>query len=175
MSVLATAPDVASAVRLWDDLKSALAKFEVALERVIAARAWEPLGYSSFAEAWADRMQGTRLATSRQAATVVYALLDDGATREEALASLGPGSGVAPMTLDRLIEQRSAGVPAELASTRVRSHQRSKPSAPSRIVVELTHEEWVYLRDLCEARGLDLNTEATAAVRGIISRLERRP
>lgn len=38
MSALATAPDVASAVRLWDDLKSALAKFEVALERIVAAR-----------------------------------------------------------------------------------------------------------------------------------------
>lgn len=174
MSAIAVAPDVASAIRLWDDLKSALTKFEAALEAVINARAWEPLGYASFAEAWADRMQGTRLSTSRQAATVVYALLDGGASREEVLMSLGPGSGVAPMTLDRLIEQRSAGVPADLASTRVRSHERSRPSPPSRIVVELTHEEWVYLRDLCEARGLDLNAEATAAVRGIISRLERR-
>jgi len=173
MTMLAIDAAATRAIHLWEDLAHALTRFEEALERVISERAWEPLGYSSFADAWVDRMQGTRLATSRQAATVVYALLDSGASREEAMESLGAGSGVAPITLDRLIEQREAGVPAHLASTRVRRHERSLPSPPSRITVELTHEEWTYLRDLCEARGLDLHAEAAAAVRSIITRLER--
>ena len=48
------------ALNLWDELKRGFVNAERVLVRIINERAWEPLGYSSFNEAWTDRMQGVR-------------------------------------------------------------------------------------------------------------------
>lgn len=181
MSVLSISPDVARANALWDELRSLLVRLEDVVDRIIEERAWEPLGYRDFAEAWADRMQGTRLATARQAATVVYALLDAGQTRDEITETLGPGSGVGPAKVEVLARQHSNGVPAALATTSirhnptvVRSHYRDAPSRPRTLHVELTEDEYAHLKALCEKRGLDPASEAQAAVRALIARLESR-
>lgn len=50
----------AQATRSWDDLRSAFTRLDEALQHIIDARAWEPLGYDSFAEAWASEMRGVR-------------------------------------------------------------------------------------------------------------------
>lgn len=169
---------------LWADLRSALVNFEQALARVIETKAWEPLGYDTFAQAWADRMRGTRLGTAASAATVVYALIDSGMDRDEALLTLGPSSGVGPERFDVLARQKENGVPPELATTHVRSstpgrsvvreHEREAPSEPHVVRVTLTPDEYRHFKAVAERRGLDLATEARSALVAHFARLEKR-
>jgi hypothetical protein len=166
--------DVAAAEALWSDLRSALANFDRVLAQIITARAWEPLGYDTFAQAWADRMRGTRLGTASMAAHVVYALIEDGLDREQALLTLGPSSGVGPAKYDVLARQHDAGVPPQFAAIIVRQHTREAPSAPHYVHVELTHDEWLHFRAVADGRGMDLADESAKAVRAHFHRLERR-
>lgn len=170
---ITTTSDVAQATALWDDLRSHWNKFENVLEQIITTRAWEPLGYENFAEAWADKMSGTRLSTAVEAAQVVYALIDDGVTQERALAALGPTSGVGPVKFEALARQKAHGVPAGLATTYVRRHQRSAPSGPRRIHVELSESEYASLRAIADSHGLNLASEAASAVRAHFRRIDR--
>lgn len=168
---------------LWASLQEAFSNVEKAIQEIIATRAWEPLGYATFAEAWEDRMKGFRLTTTILQATVVYRLLDEQRSVEEVPELLGLGAGVGLSTAQALARQREHGVPVGLASTRgtrfsvpgvttVRKHERSIPSAPHVIHVELPEGEYANYRALCEARGLDLTTEAANAIRTHFRRLE---
>ncbi|HEY9249238.1 MAG TPA: hypothetical protein VIO38_08905 [Rariglobus sp.] len=193
MSVVTS--DVAAAEQAWADLRSALVNFENALVRVVETRAWEPLGYVNFAEAWADRMSGVRLATAVSKAVVVYSLIDAGQTRETALSTLGPSSGVGPATFDALARQKDAGVPPEFATTVTRrpdplpptvppaapplsvvaSHYRTTERAePHTVRVELTSSEYTHFKAVAERHGMDLADVATRAVKAEFARLERR-
>lgn len=170
----------AEASALWTDLRSALVNFDQALTRIIETRAWEPLGYQTFAQAWADRMRGTRLGTASMAAHVVYALIESGMGREDALLVLGPASGIGPTRFDVLARQYEAGVPADIATiapprggSMVRQHYRDAPSEPSTVHVPLTPSEYAHFKALAEGRGLDLATEGAKALRAHFRRLER--
>lgn len=61
---------------LWVSLRSALVNAEAAIVEIIKTRAWEPLGYDTFAQAWNDRMRGVKLAAACNT-HIVYALLDE--------------------------------------------------------------------------------------------------
>ena len=165
---------------LWADLRSALVHFDQTLARIIETRAWEPLGYQTFAQAWADRMRGTRLGTASMAAHVVYALIESGMGREDALLVLGPASGVGPAKFDTLARQYEAGVPVEIATTSavrgsslVRQHYRDAPGEPSTVHVPLTPSEYAHFKALADGRGLDLATEGAKALRAHFRSLER--
>lgn len=169
-------PDSATctAEALWSELRNALSRFDQVLAEIIRTRAWEPLGYDTFAQAWADRMRGIRLGTAAMAAHVVYALIEDGLDREEALLTLGPASGVNVRRFDALARQKAAGVPAGLATTVVREHYRDAPREPHVVHVPLTPDEYRHFRAVADRRGMDFQQEATKALRAHFRRLERR-
>ena len=99
---------------LWVSMGEALTDFEAALGEVIEARAWEPLGYQSFFEAWADRMAGYRLSSMIGKATVVYQMLDEGIAVNE-IAMSAPGLG--PAQVAKLAQKKANSVPTSHATT----------------------------------------------------------
>lgn len=165
--------DIAAAEALWAELRSAFVNADKVVQRIVESRAWEPLGYDTFAQAWADRMRGTRLGTAAMAAHVVYALIEDGLDREQALLTLGPSCGVSPDRFDVIARQHGNGTLVGHVTV-VRRHTREAPSLPHYVHVELTHDEWLHFRAVADGRGLDLADEATKAVRAHFHRLERR-
>ena len=156
---------------LWSSLRESFVNAEKVLIQIIEAKAWEPLGYDTFGQAWADRMAGVRLAGALTA-NVVYALLDEGMKAQKIVAL----AGVGPTVVYLLARQKNNVVPVEMAKlqdTVVRAHTRVKPSAPAFLHLELNHGELASLKALCAAKGVDLNSEALKAVRVHFSRLER--
>jgi len=160
------------ALKLWEDLRAGFVNQERLLVQIINERAWEPLGYASFVEAWNDRMQGVRLATAALKAHVVYALLDDGMEPSEAYQHLA-GSGIGPRVVESLAEKKALGIPPGRASV-VRSHYRSKPTERRFIHVELSPSEIAHFNALAEQSGRDMADEAAKAVRAHFRSLERR-
>lgn len=67
---------------LWNRLRSGLLGVEQSLKEIVENRAWEPLGYASFSEAWKAELAGLKLAGAVQASAVL-ALYSSGATAEE--------------------------------------------------------------------------------------------
>lgn len=155
---------------LWAELRSALVNVEQAIIRIIETKAWEPLGYDTFAQAWNDRMKGVRVA-ALCTPHIVYRMFDEGAT-DEAVADMVPG--VSPEASAYMRRQKGNGVPPAMASTRVRSHLRNAPRPPFVLSLELSNDEIGNYKALCDAKGLDVKAEALKAVRAHFARLERR-
>lgn len=152
---------------LWDELRDGFINVENTIIRIIETKAWEPLGYSTFAEAWADRMSGVRLAGEVRA-HVVYAMLSEGNDVEAVSVNTGVGTG----TVEDLKRQKSNGVPPE-AATLVRQHRRGQARPPYRLIVEFSHAEREEFAEACKACDLDMNAEAAEAVREHFSRLSQ--
>lgn len=153
---------------LFNQLADALNNAERTIIEIIKTKAWEPLGYATFAEAWDDRLAGIRLATGAMRAHVVYALLEDGLTAEQASATSGVGIG----NVDFFDEQRRDGVPPHLASYhRVRSHARSNPSEPRVLRLTFSAEELDRLKSRAKGEGWDLEDEARKAVRAHFAKM----
>jgi len=166
-----TVTTTSQAEALWDSLRDAFANTEKVIVTIIETRAWEPLGFDTFAQAWMARMSGIRLATEMMRAHVAYALFASGLSDAEAQKAVGFSIGTE--AIRRLREQSEMGVPPSLATTRVRSHERSKPSAPETLHVRLTPDELSMFRELAEVRGLDVQAEAAKAVRAHFRSLDR--
>lgn len=164
--------NVAKAEKLWSELRELFVNAEAKIKEIIETRAWEPLGYGSFAEAWNDRMAGVRLATDAARAYVVYALFDDGLDEGGVAAALPPGSGVGPSAIKALRRQRSNGVPADFAV--VREHLRAKPGEPRYVHVELSPDEYENFKAIAEKRNLNFASESAKAVRAHFRKLEAR-
>lgn len=150
---------------LWDELREGFINIEQTIIKIIEAKAWEPLGYESFAEAWADRMDGVRLAGEVRA-HVVYAMLAEGENAENISSNTGIGVG----SVKDLKRQKSNGVPPE-AATLVRQHTRGQQRPPYRLIVEFSPEEREEFSEACKVYGLDMTAEATEAVRAHFERL----
>lgn len=112
----------AQATALWADLRHHLMNAERVIAEIIETRAWEPLGYSSFAEAWDEQNLSDITFAPEIRAHVVYALLDGGLADEEVAAQV---KGVGRARAERLREQKSDGVPASDARTAVKRVVRS--------------------------------------------------
>lgn len=135
----------AAAEKLWADIRTDLANAERNIIKAIKAKAWEPLGYESFAACWNDRLQGIRLASDVLKVHVVYALFE---TTDDPLAvaqAIGVRSGVAPSTIDRIKRHRDNGMTVEEAiAAGLRkpwgvssSHPKSKPVVIGNIDLEV--------------------------------------
>ena len=157
--------DKEAARKLWDDLRGHFANAEKSITKIIETKAWEPLGYASFAEAWADKMQGVPLATDSIRAHVVYAMFECGLTDKAVMEATGIGSQVGPRTIEGLRRQRAAGVPPEMATTRVRAHLRCSPSAPHIVHVSLGPDEYDEFRALAKRLDTDPTSLATSLIR----------
>lgn len=100
------------AQKLWALLRQHFVNFERTLEEIIEKRAWEAMGYESFAEAWTAQMGDITLAAEFRP-HVVYAYFDQGASIADVAA------GVKGISTDRaaaLKRQRDNGVPPDAAS-----------------------------------------------------------
>ena len=124
---------------LWDDLRSALELSEEKIAEIVKARAWEPLGYGSFVECWADRLSGLKLAGEIRA-VVVYQMFDEGATVTEVESAV---AGVGATEVNRLKAAHSKKLSPKSAAafSTVREHPRRKPSAPRFVRAELSPDE----------------------------------
>ena len=140
-----------AASELWDSLREALVNAEDSIKKIIAAKAWEPLGYDTFLDAWADRMQGVRLATNGMAAHVVYQMLSEGASDADIATAV---TGVGGVTVRTLREKKGRGIPPENVNMHpVRRHERRNPAPPSVLKVELTAEEIGRYKALARVQG----------------------
>lgn len=124
---------------LWDDLRSALELSEEKIAEIVKARAWEPLGYESFADCWADKLSDLRL-SSELRAVVVYQMFDEGASVldvADAVAEMGPVEG---KRLKQAHTKKMSPKSAAVFST-VRQHTRKAPSGHRFVRAELSPDE----------------------------------
>lgn len=152
---------------LWDKVREGFASAEEGLKRIIETKAWEPLGYASFAEAWRHELNHVRLTTDYLKAQVVYAFLDQGLTASD----IGDRIPVDRDAIDSLVRQRDNGVPADFA--RVRTHFRKRPSEAHVAHVPLKPSELTTFRQLCESRGVAFEKEAAKGLRAHFRSFDR--
>lgn len=123
---------------LWSDLRSALELSEEKIGEIVKTRAWEPLGYESFAECWADRLSGLKLYGEIRA-VVVFQMFDEGASDSEVR---GAVEGVGSVESKRLrTAHRKKLSPKSAAEFMVRQHTRKAPSAQRFVRAELSADE----------------------------------
>lgn len=121
----------AKAQTLWGELRKHFANAENTIQQIVADRAWEPLGYGSFSEAWVAEMSNLRLPNEVRP-HVVYQMLADGWEPVDIASAV---KGVVPGTADALARQRRNGVPPNHAV--VREHFRRSASPPSHIRISV--------------------------------------
>lgn len=164
-TALSTKITQSEAEALWAGLSTAFSDVEAALDKIIKAEAWIPMGFDTFSQAWGVVMVGVRLAAELRA-PVVYAMFAEGLNEDEVRRSVGVGSGVAKASITVLKKQRDLGVPANRATTRVRSYERVADNAPVSILhVELDANLYADYQDRADAVGVDLKTLVTGFLR----------
>lgn len=149
---------------LWGELSNNLMATEESIRSIIKERAWGPLGYESFYEAWNDRMSHIEIARDFRG-IIVYQMLSEGKDDME-IAHAMPGLG--PETALGFRRDRAAGVPAERAKGKVliSPHERKAPPQEDyRLILVFTAAEIKAWASIAKAQGVSVNDIATAAVR----------
>lgn len=163
-------PKVIAAEKLWRDLKKSLVNAERTIINIIRSKAWEPLGFDSFEKAWVELMADTTLANEIRP-HVAYTLFDENVSPER-VADICKGIG--PKTAKSLKRQRDNGVPAEHATTVVRSHERKIPyEADSHIRIEFPPAILATYRALAARIGKTVNEIAHDAIVAEFDQLQR--
>lgn len=153
--------------QLWSSLTSALTRAGEAIQKIVQNKAWEPLGYASFAEAWADRMSGVPLAAEMRA-HVVYQMFSDGLDNDQVADAIGVGSGVGPASIANFRRERSNGVPPDLArgrTTHVQEHYRKPPRPPQFFHVQFDPDEYDGFKLKAKNHDLDIQKFTEDAIR----------
>ena len=119
------------ATTMWDGLRDHFTNAAEAIKKIIEARAWEPVGYTSFAQAWKAEMCDVALAGEIRA-HVVYQLLEERVPVAEVADMVG---GVGPALAESFARQKANGVPADCAV--VSEHFRRKPKAAGTLHVQV--------------------------------------
>lgn len=164
------------AEKLWSLLRQHFQNFERTLEEIIAKRAWEPMGYASFAEAWTAQMSDVTLAPEFRP-HVVYQMFADGCSDDEVAAGV---KGVGPSRAAGWRREREHGVSAGAASrnprpaprapgvdpdkTRVRAHDRKKAGAPDTIHLTFSPLRLKRFERIAKRHGLSVTDIASSAV-----------
>jgi hypothetical protein len=144
--------------RLWAELQSNLINFTKTLVQIIEVEAWKP-AYESFFEAWDDRMSSITFGAELRP-LIAYQMFNEGRTPEEVAKAI---KGVSPDSAQVLKEQLDDGVPAELATTVVRSYRRKLPSKCGWLHIKVDHEElmiWHQIAGKQNRRTQDIAYEA---------------
>lgn len=150
------------AMELWDRLRTLFLATQDTLEKIIYEKAWEPLGYASFAEAWQDKMGDITLASELRP-HVVYQLLADGLNVNAIAAAV---KGVGPAAVAGLQRQRSNGVPAKHASlTVVSRHLRNKPAPRSTLHLEVGESAYVEYQRIAKKVKMTVEEIALDAIK----------
>lgn len=152
--------------QLWEQLKNNLLGMQETLEKIITTRAWEPLGFATFHEAWADRMSGVQLSGAMEA-SVIFAMFDSGATPADAalaVKGVGPkrakayhqahGVGMSPADAEAHAA-RMMRVNMKPGETFIPAHVRGKAKRRNQIIMDgFTDDEIVAWKR--EAEELDM-------------------
>lgn len=152
------------AQKQWGLLRQHFVNFVRVLEYIIEMRAWEPMGYESFSEAWTAQMGDITLAAEFRP-HVVYAMLAEGASVEDIANGV---KGIGRPRAEALKRQRKHGVPADAASmstkwhnknvdtTLVREHERKKPAEASTVHIVLSPLKYKRYQKLAQKIGISL-------------------
>jgi len=153
-----TQTDTADAEALWAAVRDTLANVEEAIKAVIAAKAWKPLGFETFAQAWDARMKGVTLANSVKP-YVIYAMLDDHVPLDDIAGATGWGLD----QVSRAAEDYRIGVPVD-GATVVRQHFRKAPSERKTVHVTFESGEMFWLNEVAKRTGRSVHEEAKRAI-----------
>ena len=150
------------AQQLWDNLRGSLLETEKNIRVIIEQRAWEPLGYETFAEAWRDNLSDIELSTELRA-VVVFAMFDDGASKSDVAKSV---AGVGPTTVTALSNYHSKGFDAaDAAYLSFRKRPTPTPkNSPKTIAITLSAEEHAALKASADAQGIPVKDAARTMV-----------
>ena len=105
-------PAVAVAENLWEALRSGFLGTEKTIVEIIKARAWEPLGYETFTDAWVKEVADISIA-NELLPHVVYQMFAEGLTVDEVAETV---KGIGADRAESLDRQRRHGIPAHAAS-----------------------------------------------------------
>jgi hypothetical protein len=147
-------PALAWAEKLWKQLHTNLLGTQKTIIEIIRARAWEPLGYETFAKAWIDQMSDISIRVEL-IPHVIYALLDETVPVDEIAEIV---KGVGPETVANYALDRENGVPADQA--RGRRKQRRGRSTSWTLFLHLGKERFTRWTQI--AATTDRNLEDVA-------------
>jgi hypothetical protein len=147
------------AVALWDSLRDNFLNATNNIKAIISARAWEPLGYNSFAQAWREEMVGISLAGEIRV-HVVYQLLEEQVPVQDIADMVG---GVGPTLTESLARQKNNGVPADCAV--VSEHIRRKPRPADTLHVKVGATMLYEYRRIAALAGESVEDIAMEAIR----------
>ena len=147
---------------LWSDLRSALELTEEKIKEIIDTRAWEPLGYDTFAECWSDKLSDLKLYGELRA-VVVYQMFDQGESEKTVREAV---SGVGPVESKRLKTAHDKGMSTASASrfAKVREHYRKPPTHQRFVRAELTSEELDHVKAASESYQITVEEFVKRAV-----------
>lgn len=149
------------ALALWGKLRQHFIDAAKVMEDIIEQRAWEPLGYGSFAEAYTAQMGDITLAVEVRP-HVVYQMLTEGYDYDSIAEKV---KGIGRDRAESLDRQRRNGVPAKDASmTVVRRHLRKKPTGPAWIHVDVGPIALKRYQKIAEKHNLTIEQVAAEAI-----------
>lgn len=152
---------------LWANLRSNLLATEDNIRQIITTRAWEPLGYESFAECWADRLGDVKLSKELRA-VVVYAMFEDDTTPVDAAHAVA-GTGV--VEVRSLHSAWSHGMGAHDAAFVTRSKPKTRPTAgaPRTVATMFQAHEYEELRAAASEADASLSEYVRACVLQVVA------
>lgn len=151
------------AADLWDGLRSNLLAVEDNIKQIIATRAWEPLGFDSFAECWEARLSDVKL-TRELRAVVVFAMFEDDATPADAARAV---SGVGVVEVRSLESAFNRGMDARDAAYITRPRARQRRGIPGQTIsvnINLNEDEHAQLAAAAAFEGCSMKEFARVAV-----------
>lgn len=149
------------ALALWGKLRQHFINAATVIEEIIEARAWEPLGYESFAEAYTAQLEGVTLAVEVRP-HVVYQMLTEGYDYDAIAAAV---KGIGRDRAESLDRQRRNGVPAKDASmTVVRQHHRKHPSVAGTLHIPVGPLALRRYQQIAEQREMTVEQIAAEAI-----------
>lgn len=165
------APETIAAA-LFNDLRTSLMNTEKIVTQIVATKAWEPLGYTSLTQAWAEQMHGIRFAGVVQA-HLLYAMFEQGATTAEVSAAV---HGIGQATADAYLQAYCGHMTPEqahrhaAAMTRtgsyVQGHYRRPGVRRNSVVMSgFTDDEIHDFKNLAAADGMKLSDWARTKFR----------
>lgn len=149
------------ATALWGKLRQHFINAGRVIEEIIERRAWEPMGYESFTEAWHAQMGDVTMAVEVRP-HVVYQMLTEGYDYDAIAEKV---KGVGRDRAESLDRQRHNGVPAKDASMHVvKRHQRRNPSVAGTIHVQVGPIALKRYQKIAEKHGTTVEAIATQAI-----------
>lgn len=149
------------AQQLWGKLRQHFINAATVIEEIIEKRAWEPMGYDSFTEAWHAQMGDVTLAVEVRP-HVVYQMLTEGYDYDAIAEKV---KGIGRDRAESLDRQRRNGVPAKDASLSVvREHLRKRPSTAGYVHVEVGPIALRRYRQVAERLGMSVEQIAADAI-----------